>query len=87
MATMLSQKLVEAQEANDTVRDFMQRFWRCSDMTTLPGRNSAAYGRPTRNVLRACIRCSTSAHIVGRSIEWLQRGHRSSVRTAASIGI
>ena len=26
MATMLSQKLVEAQEANDTVRDFMQRF-------------------------------------------------------------
>ncbi len=26
MATMLSQKLVEAQEANDTVRDFMRRF-------------------------------------------------------------
>ena len=26
MATILSQKLVEAQEANDTVRDFMRRF-------------------------------------------------------------
>ena len=26
MATMLSQKLVEAQEANDTVRDFIRRF-------------------------------------------------------------
>ena len=26
MATMLSQKLVEGQEANDTVRDFMRRF-------------------------------------------------------------
>ena len=26
MATMLSQKQVEAQEANDTVRDFMRRF-------------------------------------------------------------
>ena len=26
MATMLSQKLVEAQEVNDTVRDFMRRF-------------------------------------------------------------
>ena len=25
MATMLSQKLVEAQEANDTVRDFMRK--------------------------------------------------------------
>ena len=26
MVTMLSQELVEKQEANDTVRDFMRRF-------------------------------------------------------------